>query len=74
MRETKGADKTTGVNPRHDKFDDELNMPSVNWFLLLAFAVHGPALSMTDLMKIFRGVKSDTLRRHKSELSKILQD
>lgn len=60
--------------PGMTKSTTELNMPSVNWFLLLAFAVNGPALSMTDLMKIFKGVKSDAIRRRKSEVSNILQE
>jgi hypothetical protein len=52
----------------------ELNSPSVNWFLLLSFAVRGPALSMSDLMKIFAGHKSGALRRRKSDLSLKLQE
>lgn len=52
----------------------QLNTPSVTWYLLLAFAAHGPALSMSDLMKIFGGHSSETLRRRKSELSRALKD
>jgi hypothetical protein len=52
----------------------QLNRPSVNWFLLLAFAVRGPALSMSDLQNIFSGQNRATLRRRKSEVSQHLQE
>ena len=52
----------------------ELNVPSHNWELLLTFAVHGPAVSMADLEKIFAGVSSETLRRRKSDLSRDLKN
>jgi hypothetical protein len=60
--------------PGMTKTTTELNSPSVNWFLLLAFAVRGPAMSMSDLMKAFKGVKADALRQRKSELSLTLQE
>lgn len=52
----------------------QLNTPSVNWLLLKAFAINGPAVSMSDLMKMFPGHNSGALRRRKSYLSQILQD
>jgi hypothetical protein len=47
--------------------------PTDKWFLLMAFASRGPALSMKDLERLYRSTNRAMIKKQKSDLSSALK-
>lgn len=47
--------------------------PTDKWFLLMAFASRGPALSMMDLERLYRSTNRAMIKKQKSDLSSALR-